>query len=290
MTEHNKERSNMTKTWFITGAARGLGAEVARSALANGDNVVATARDIESARKSLGQQTDRLLLLPLDVTAPDAVTSAVTAAVDRFAAIDVLVNNAGYGQLGIFEESSEEDVRRQFETNVFGLMAVTKAVLPIMRDRRSGHIINIASIGGVLAFDLCTLYGTSKFAVEGFSVNLARDVARLGIHVTVVEPGFFRTDFLDPSSARFPGHRIDDYSEIREKTQAAYRAYNHRQPGDPSKFGPALLNLVNAENPPVHLLLGSDALSLARKELVDRSAEIDAWASLSASTDHDDVA
>lgn len=280
----------MTKTWFITGAARGLGAEVARSALANGDNVVAAARDMESARKTLGTQTDRLLLQPLDVTASDTIKSAVSAAIERFGAIDVLVNNAGYGQLGVFEESSDEDVKRQFDTNVLGLMEVTRAVLPTMRRQRSGHIINIASIAGLLAFDLCTLYSVSKFAVEGFSINLARDVASLGIHVTVVEPGYFRTDFLDPSSARFSGNRIEDYSEAREKTEAAFKAYNHRQPGDPSKFGLAILNLANAEKPPVHLLLGSDALSLVRKELADRSAEIDAWASLSASTDHDDVA
>jgi NAD(P)-dependent dehydrogenase (short-subunit alcohol dehydrogenase family) len=281
---------NMTKTWFITGAARGLGAEIARSALGSGDNVVATARDIDSARKALGEQTERLFLQPLDVTASDTIKSAVAAAVERFGSIDVLVNNAGYGQLGIFEESSEEDVRRQFDTNVLGLMEVTRAVLPTVRRQRSGHIINIASIAGLLAFDLCTLYGVSKFAVEGFSINLARDLAPLGIHVTVVEPGYFRTDFLDPSSARFAGNRIEDYSEAREKAEAAFKAYNHRQPGDPSKFGPAILNLVNAEKPPIHLLLGSDALALVRKELADRSAEIDAWESLSKSTDHDDVA
>ncbi|GAA5235150.1 SDR family NAD(P)-dependent oxidoreductase [Verticiella sediminum] len=279
-----------SKTWLITGAARGLGAQITRAALAAGDNVVATARSVEAARGAFAAHTDRLLIQPLDVTDPAGPQAVVDAAIARFGAIDVLVNNAGYGQLGIFEESSDEDVKRQFDTNVFGLARMTRAVLPAMRSRRSGHIINISSIAGVVGFDLCTLYGMSKFAVEGFSVNLARDLGPLGIHVTVVEPGYFRTDFLDASSARFAGNPIDDYAEVRSRTEAAYREYNHQQPGDPAKLGPAIVQLASTKTPPLHLLLGSDAVEVVRKGMTERLAEIQAWESLSVSTDHDDVA
>ncbi|MCA1551809.1 SDR family NAD(P)-dependent oxidoreductase [Bradyrhizobium sp. BRP19] len=280
----------MTKTWFITGAARGLGAEVARAALAAGDNVVATARDENSVRKALGDNSDRTLFLSLDVIDAEAPRKAVDAAVARFGRIDVLVNNAGYGHLGLFEEASEEDIERQFETNVFGLMRVTRAVLPVMRRQKSGHIINLSSIGGKVAFDLCTLYGASKFAVEGFSVNLAKDVASFGINVTVVSPGYFRTDFLDPSSVRFAGNRIADYDQVRDAVEAAYKSHSHQQLGDPAKFGPAIVKMAGAEKPPVHFLVGSDAIEFARIELAARSAEIDQWADLSASTDHQDEA
>jgi short-subunit dehydrogenase len=204
--------------------------------------------------------------------------------------MNAAVNNTGYGQLGIFEESSEEDVSRQFETNVFGLMRVTRAVLPVIRKQRSGHIINFSSIAGLAAYDLCTLYGGSKFAVDGFSINLARDVEPFGVSVTAVEPGFFRTDFLDPSSAHFSGNKIEDYEQARTEAEAEYKEANHQQPGDPAKLGPAILELTNSEKPPLHLLLGSDALDTARKELAARSLEIDTWARLSASTDHEDTA
>ncbi len=277
------------RTWLITGAARGLGAQIAQAALAAGDNVVATARNVETARAAFTQHTDRLLIQPLDVTDPSGPQSVVTAAIQRFGAIDVLVNNAGYGHLGIFEESSEDDVKRQFDTNVFGLTRMTRAVLPTMRGQRSGHIINISSIGGVVGFDLCTLYGMSKFAVEGFSVNLARDLAPLGIHVTVVEPGYFRTDFLDASSVRFAGNPIGDYEDVRAKTEASYKGYSHQQPGDPAKLGPAIVQLADSKEPPLHLLLGSDAVEIVRKGLTERLAEIEAWEDFSNSTDHADA-
>jgi NAD(P)-dependent dehydrogenase (short-subunit alcohol dehydrogenase family) len=277
----------VTKTWFVTGAARGFGFEIANAALAAGDNVVATARKLGDVEEAYSDAGDRVLAQQLDVTASDAPQRVVAAAVERFGRIDVLVNNAGYGQLGIFEESSEGDVERQFETNVFGLMRVTRAVLPVMRRQRSGHIINFSSIGGLAAYDLCTLYGGSKFAVEGFSINLARDVEPFGINVTAVEPGFFRTDFLDPSSAHFSGNKIADYEAARTKAETEYQQANHQQPGDPAKLGPAIVELTNAKAPPLRLLLGSDALATAREELAARSVEIDTWASLSASTDHD---
>lgn len=278
----------MSKTWLITGASRGLGLEMARAALAAGDNVVATARDVGSASSAFTQYTDRLLLTPLDVTDPAAPDAVVNAALARFGAIDVLINNAGYGQLGLFEETPEEDIQRQLDTNVNGLMRMTRAVLPVLRRQRSGHIINISSIGGLVSFDFCTLYGTSKFAVEGFSINLARDLAPFGIHVTVVEPGMFRTDFLDGRSVRFSGSPIEDYAQAREEAETLYKNFNHKQLGDPLKFGAAIVELANAAEPPLHLLLGSDALKMARDDLALRQAEIERWQHLSASTDHQD--
>jgi NAD(P)-dependent dehydrogenase (short-subunit alcohol dehydrogenase family) len=278
----------MTRTWFVTGAARGLGAAVVNAALEAGDNVVATGRG--NVQAAFPGSEDKLLALKLDVTDPAAPDKAVAEALHRFGRIDVLVNNAGYGQLGLFEKSSEEEVRRQFEINVFGLMRVTRAILPQMREHRAGHIINFSSIGGIVPFPLCSLYCASKFAVEGFSASLALDVQPFGINVTVVEPGFFRTDFLDPRSARYSGHRIPDYDEIRAKPETQYKDQNHKQLGDPAKLGTAIVKLADAATPPRHLLLGSDAIRYAQEELRARCAEIDAWAELSVTTDHQDVA
>jgi len=277
----------MTKTWFVTGAARGLGLGVARAVLAAGDRLVATSRNPDSLREAISGDSERTLFLPLDVTDHEAPKRAVEAAIQRFGGIDILVNNAGYGQIGIFEETSEADIERQFETNVFGLMRMTRAVLPTMRAQRAGHIINLSSIGGKVAFDLCTIYGASKFAVEGFSVNLAKDLESFGINVTVVSPGFFRTDFLDPSSVRLAGDHIADYEPIRRKFEGAYQGMNHRQLGDPAKFGDAIVKMAAAEKPPLHFLAGSDAVGYVREEIAARSTEMEAWAEVSAMTDHD---
>ncbi|MFJ1760057.1 oxidoreductase [Amycolatopsis sp. NPDC088138] len=279
----------MTKTWFITGAARGLGAEIAKSALAAGDNVVATARDSAAVEKAFPGAGDQLLAHSLDVTDPEGPAAVVEAALARFGSIDVLVNNAGYGLIGIFEETPEEEVQRQFDTNVLGLMRITRAVLPTMRKQRAGRIINFSSIAGVVPFALCVLYTASKFAVAGFSANLALDVKSLGIKVTSVEPGYFRTDFLDSSSAQFSDHAIDDYAAVRDETESFYKAHNHQQLGDPAKLGPAIVELANAAEPPLHLLLGSDALESAREEYQARLAELDAWAELSRTTDGEAV-
>lgn len=275
----------MGKVWFITGASRGLGAGIAKAAIAAGDRVAATGRDPAVVQRALGGHGD-VLSLGLDVTDPASIAAALNAASAQFGHIDVLVNNAGYGHLGAFEESTPEEVRKQFDTNVFGLMEVTRAVLPVMRRQRSGHIINISSIGGVTGFASCTLYGSSKFAVEGFSENLQYDVAPFGIHVTVVEPGFFRTDFLDQSSIRYTSNPVADYAEASASTRLAYTDHNHQQLGDPAKLGPALVQLVRTENPPLHLLLGSDAVKFAEDALARRHAEIAAWRHMSVSTDH----
>ena len=226
----------MSNIWFITGAGRGIGAHIARSALEAGHRVVATGRKVKDLEAQFADHGDRVLCLPLDVARESQSVDAVAQAIDRFGRIDVLVNNAGYGQLGLFEEVTGTAIEAQFHTNVFGLMHVTRAALPHMRSQRRGHIFNLASIGGFMGFASSSIYCAAKFAVEGFSESLALEVARFGIHVTVVEPGFFRTDFLDTSSVRYGDTRIADYDDPQGAPRVDYSAYNHRQPGDTAKL------------------------------------------------------
>ena len=275
------------KIWFVTGASRGLGAALVRAALDAGDRVVATARRRDALVETFGPDSDSLLSVPLDVTRPDQVRAAVDAALARFGRIDVLVNNAGYGHLSMFEESSPEDVQTQFDTNVFGLMHVTRAVLPAMRARRSGRIFNIASVGGIVGGESGTLYCTSKFAVEGFTESLAAEVRRFGIHATVVEPGFFRTDFLDPTSVRHGSQPITDYAEASAALKAFYDGRSHNQAGDPAKLGQALVALAATPTPPVRWAAGTDAIGMVQGKIDSLQAELDAWRDLSASTDGD---
>ena len=275
----------VSKVWFITGAGRGIGAEIARAALDAGHRVVATGRKLADLEATFGPYGNNALCLSLDVAREQESGDAVGRAVDRFGRIDVLVNNAGYGQLGLFEEVPTAAVEQQFQTNVFGLMHVTRAALPQMRSQRSGHIFNLASIGGFMGFESSSVYCAAKFAVEGFSESLALEVARFGIGVTVVEPGFFRTDFLDASSVRYGSQRISDYSDPQGPPRAQYETYNHRQPGDPAKLGRVLVQLAGLARPPLHFLAGSDALACASDAFERRRAEIARHAALSTSTD-----
>ncbi|NGM49651.1 SDR family NAD(P)-dependent oxidoreductase [Caulobacter sp. 602-2] len=275
------------RTWFVTGASRGLGADIVRAVLAAGDRVVATARNRQTLVETLGPDADNLLSLALDVTRPDQVQAAVDAAQARFGRIDVLVNNAGYGHLSVFEESTAQDAQAQYDTNVFGLMHVTRAVLPIMRAQRSGRIFNIASVGGIVGGESGTLYCASKFAVEGFSESLAGEVRRFGVHVTVVEPGFFRTDFLEATSVRHGSHPIADYAQVAADLKAFYDARSRNQAGDPARLGQALVTLANAERPPVRWCAGTDALAMVQAKIDSLQGELDAWRDLSASTDGD---
>lgn len=275
----------MSKVWFITGAGRGIGAEVARSALVAGHRVVATGRRVKDLETSFAAHGERVLCLPLDVSSEPQAADAVAKAIDRFGRIDVLVNNAGYGQLGLFEEVPFKAIEEQFHTNVFGLMHVTRSALPFMRSQRSGHMFNIASIGGFMGFESSAIYCATKFAVEGFSESLALEVARFGIHLTVVEPGFFRTDFLDATSVRLGYERIVDYDPPQGAARVDYGAYNHRQPGDPAKLGRALVQIAALAQPPLRFLAGSDALTYARNTFNRRLAEVTEHAALSASTD-----
>jgi NAD(P)-dependent dehydrogenase (short-subunit alcohol dehydrogenase family) len=272
------------KTWFITGASRGFGLRIARLALARGDNVVATARQPQAVLSAL-ENHPQLLALPLDVTDENAAVEAASRAVARFGRIDVLVNNAGYGLLGAVEEATGDEVRRLYETNVFGLLNVTRAVLPVMRRQRSGHVINMSSVGGYMAYHGWGVYGSTKFAVEGITEALAQELKPLGINATVVEPGFFRTDFLDASSLATT-REIADYRETVGAMRQFAAGANHQQPGDPHKLACAMLLLADAANPPTRLALGSDTVARiqAKNALVER--ELNDWLSVSLSTDH----
>jgi len=275
----------MNKVWFITGAARGLGAAIAKAALADGDRVVVSGRQIEPLEKVFADYADRVLPVALDVTNEAQALAAVETAVARFGQIDVLVNNAGYGQLAPFEDNLSSDADKQFATNVFGVFNVCRAVLPVMRQQRSGQVFNVSSMGGVVGMGGAALYCASKFAVEGFSESLALEVAQFGIKVTLVEPGVFRTDFLDPSSAVFGTRGLEDYAAFTAKVKGASAAYNHQQTGNPAKLGEALVHLANSEHPPLRYLAGSDAYQQVSDKLNKMLAEIELWRALSYSTD-----
>ena len=275
------------RTWFVTGAARGLGAAIARAALDAGDNVVVAGRNRDALIKVVGPDSDRVLSVALDVSDLTAAQPAVDAALARFGRIDVLVNNAGYGHLSLFEESTAADVQSQYDTNVFGLMAVTRAVLPSMRASRSGRIFNVSSIGGIVGGESGTLYCASKFAVEGFSESLGQEVARFGIQVTIVEPGFFRTDFLEPISVKHGSNPIADYAEASAALKAFYDARSRNQAGDPAKLGLALVALVNAPQQPIRWAAGSDGLNIVQGKIDSLQAELNAWRDLTLSTDGD---
>ncbi len=273
---------------MITGASRGFGAEIAKGVLASGDKVVATARNV--AGLAYLQSPGNVFTAALDVTNEPQVRTAVDAALKEFGRIDVLVNNAGHGLLGAVEESSAEEVERVFRTNVFGLLNVTRAVLPSMRECRSGHIINISSIGGYASGPGWGVYCATKFAVEAITEALEGELAPLGIHATVVEPGYFRTDFLDSSSLAATTQRIADYSDTVGKMREFAAGRNHQQPGDPSKLAQALIQLVNTAHPPLRLPLGTDTLKRIAEKNAFVDAELAKWRTLSASTDYESAA
>jgi NAD(P)-dependent dehydrogenase (short-subunit alcohol dehydrogenase family) len=275
----------MSKIWFITGAARGIGREVARAALAAGDKVVVTGRDVGTLLKVYDGYGDDVLALKLDVSREDEAHSAADAAVARFGRIDVLVNNAGFGQLGLFEEIGAEAVVAQFDTNVFGLFNVTRAILPVLRRQRSGHILNVSSIGGSVGFAGSTIYCATKYAVEGFSQSLALEVADFGIRVSIVAPGFVRTDFLDSSSVRYGDRTIADYAALSAQLRSTYDSYSHKQAGDPVKLAAAIVALAGEQDPPTRLLTGSDAVGMALAGMERTRAEIEAWRAVSVATD-----
>ena len=282
-------KTNFKRVWMITGAARGIGARIAEAALARGEAVVATSRDADSVRKRF-PESDALLALPLDVTDEAQAAAAVQAALARFGRIDVLVNNAGYGLLGAVEEAGADEVKKQFDTNVFGLLHVTRAVLPVLRAQGSGHVINISSIGGYASHPGWGVYCATKFAVEGLTEALAAELAPLGIRATVVEPGFFRTDFLNADSVVSTGKRIEQYAASVGVMRTLMADANHKQPGDPAKLSQAILKLADDGNPPLRLALGSDTVTAIRKKNQFVEAELQAWMPVSVSTNHDDVA
>ena len=271
------------KVWMITGASRGFGAEIAKAVLATRNKVVGTARRLE-ALQSLGAN-ENVLKVALDVADEAQARTAVDAALARFGRIDVLVNNAGYGLLGAVEESSAADVENIFRTNVFGLLNVTRAVLPVMRKQRSGHIINMSSLGGYASGPGFGVYCSTKFAVEAIGEALSAELAPLGIHATIVEPGYFRTDFLDSSSLSVTKEQIADYAETVGKVREHAARGNRNQPGDPKKLAQALLQLVNVPDPPVRLPLGTDAVKRIATKNAFVEQETMKWRALSESTD-----
>jgi len=272
------------RVWLITGASRGFGAEISKAVLAAGEKLVATARTMQGL-EHLGTNGS-LFTAVLDVTDEPQVKDVVHAAVAHFGHVDVLVNNAGISLLGALEESSADEVERLYRTNVFGLLNVTRAVLPSMRQRRSGHVINLSSIAGYSAYEGFGVYSSTKFAVEGLSEALHIELRPLGIRVTVVEPGFFRTDILDTTKSLIEtAAQIGDYAETAGAMRAAVPGYNHRQPGNPTKLAEALLQVVNAADPPLRLPLGSDTLARMAEKNARIERETSTWRALAASTD-----
>ena len=277
------------KVWFVTGAGRGMGIDIARAALAAGHAVVATGRDPDRVRNALGEH-ENLLAISLDIT--DAVTAiaAADAAVERFGRIDVLVNNAGNFYAGYFEVISDEQYRNQMETNFFGPLNVTRAILPFMRKQRSGHVITISSTAGLVGVDFCSAYSASKFALEGFMESLALDIAPYGIDTTVVEPGFFRTELLvEGSSTIWPELSIDDYADRTRATIEAWTGMNGLQAGDPAKLAAALVTLADSGQPPLRFLAGADAIATAEQKAKTLLEQADAHRELSSSLLHDDA-
>lgn len=274
------------KTWLITGASRGFGARIAQLALEGGDNVVATARNATLITDKLGERSN-LLAVPLDVTNADQARQAVKAAVERFGGINVLLNNAGFGLLGAVEEASAEEVERLYRTNVFGLLTVTRAVLPQMRKQKSGRILNISSIGGYRAAAGFGVYCSTKFAVEGLSEALHAELAPLGIHVSVIEPGYFRTDFLDSSSLSISTVRISDYDQTAGVVRERAASLNHSQPGDPEKFAKLVVEFSDAVDPPVRMPVGSDTIAAIVAKHGSDARIISKWRHVSISTDFD---
>jgi NAD(P)-dependent dehydrogenase (short-subunit alcohol dehydrogenase family) len=276
------------KTILITGVSSGLGLALAQEALAQGWTVVGTVRSEEAARNFTATAPGKAFARVLDVTEIARIPEVIAEVERTIGGIEVLVNNAGYGMEGPIEESSMEEIRRQFEVNVFGALAVTQAVLPFMRQRRSGRILNITSMGGLITFPGVGIYHGSKFALEGLSETLGKEVRGFGIFVTAVAPGGFRTDWAGRSLSRAP-RAISDYDEMFEPQREARQQRNGKQSGDPVKAAKAMLTILADPNPPAHLLLGPDAVKLVEEKLNALKAEIEAYRSLSVSTDFDAV-
>jgi NAD(P)-dependent dehydrogenase (short-subunit alcohol dehydrogenase family) len=266
----------MKKVWFITGCSTGFGRELAKQVLELGHKAVVASRKTDDVTDIVADYPDTSIAVKLDVTNSDEVKSSVEEAIKKFGKIDVLVNNAGIGYFGAIEESEDDEVRRMFEINFWGLANMTKAVLPLMRKQRSGNIVNIASIGGLVGFPAVGYYNATKFAVDGFSDALSKETAPLGIKVTVVCPSGFRTDWAG-RSANNSKIVIDDYKTTAETNKNTIRGYSGKQPGDPVRAAKAIVDAVESENPPLHLLLGVAALKGARNKLEVLKKDFDTW-------------
>ncbi len=277
------------KVWLVTGAGRGMGVDIARAALAAGHAVVATGRSPQRVAEAVGDHSD-LLAMKLDVTDPDEARAAVQAAVARFGRLDVVVNNAGNFYAGFFEEITPEDFRAQVETNLFGPVNVTRAVLPVMRAQRSGLVVTISSTAGLTGGEFISAYAASKFAVEGWMESVAPEVAPYGIRTMLVEPGFFRTELLTPESTSYAEPTIDDYLERTTATVTAWRGMSGLQGGDPAKLATALVHLAGLDEPPTRWAAGADAVAATEQKANTLLAQADAYRALSSSLSHADTA
>lgn len=275
----------MKKVWLVTGSASGIGAGIALAALAAGDQVVATDIDLDRLNATYAGFGEQVLTTQLDICDQAQAYAAVNACLGHFGRLDVLVNNAGYGQFGPFEEIEPKAIERQFATNVMGTFNVTRAVLPVLRKQRSGHVINMSSNGGFKGVAGASMYSATKFALEGFSESLAQEITGFGIKLTLVEPGAFRTDFLDSRSLKLGSGEIPDYDEYRAKAQAVFAARNHQQVGDPARLGLAVVHLVNEPHPPLRFIAGADALKVVEDKLEAVAKETARWRELTLSTD-----
>ncbi|MER7198975.1 short-chain dehydrogenase/reductase [Streptomyces sp. CB01635] len=279
----------MSKVIFVTGAGRGLGTDIAREALESGHQVVATGRRPEEVERTLGGTQDNLLVTKLDVTSLEDAEAAAQAAVDRFGRIDVLINNAGNFYAGYFEEVTPEQMRQQFETNLFGPMNVTRAILPILRRQRDGHIITLSSSAGLIGQEFCAAYAASKFGVEGWMESLRFDIEPYNIRITLVEPGFFRTELLVDASTTWPEPTIADYAERTARTVEAWKGMNGRQGGDPVKLARALLAIADQPQPPLRFVAGADAIEGVEAKARELLAQAQASRELGGNLGHDDV-
>ncbi|WP_262147723.1 SDR family NAD(P)-dependent oxidoreductase [Chryseobacterium foetidum] len=273
------------KVWFVTGASKGLGLALVQKLLAEGYNVAATSRSSKNFESSI-ESSQNFLPLEMDLLDESNVKKAVMATVEKFGRVDVIVNNAGYGQLGTLEELSDEESRKNFNTNVFGSLNVIRQAMPFLRNQKSGYIINVASIGGITgAFPGWGIYCATKFAVAGFTESLAYEVAEFGINATVVYPGYFRTNFLDSGSMTTPENPIAEYTAARAVEAKHKEEINGNQPGDPDKAATAFIQLAEMQKPPVHFVMGTDAVGLAREKMKMLNEDINSTLELSTSTD-----
>jgi short-subunit dehydrogenase len=278
------EEFTFSRVWFITGTSTGFGYLLAEEVLKRGERVIATARDVSKLSRLARQYPDRIHTLTLDVTNPKEITSIAEQAIAAFGHVDILVNNAGYGVNGAIEEVSENEFEPMFQTNIYGLIRVTRAFLPHFRQRRRGHVVNLSSIGGLIGSPGWGFYNATKFAVEGFSEALAEEVKPLGMRVTIVEPGPFRTEFLG-RSGKLAKRQLPDYAATAGKAREYLRTQSGKQPGDPQKAVEAIIAAVNSAKPPLHLILGRIALTRFRKKLSDWHEEIAEWESVTTGAD-----
>jgi len=280
---------NSNKTWLVTGASKGLGLVMVKQLLSAGYNVAATSRNIDALKEAVGEE-EAFLPLAVNLTSEESVAKAVKATVAQFGQLDVVVNNAGYGQIGSLEELSDEEARANFDVNVFGVLNVIRAAMPYLRKQRSGHIFNISSIGGVNGgFPGFGIYCATKFAVQGLTESLAAEIKAFGVHATAVSPGYFRTNFLTAESLGVPKNEIAEYKAVRDVQQAHQQDINGNQAGDPEKAVAVIIEAAESKQPPLHLFLGQDAYDLAYSKLEEVKHDLETWKTATTSTAYEAV-